>query len=302
MNMKNTARNLSMVGILIIATFFINAKISGDKNDVKKSTGLYYEVKALKIPANLSFAGEKVPLNEPDVRERIDRELLVNVYWQSNTLLNIKRAHKYFPVIEPILKKYQVPDDFKYLAVIESGLLNLTSPAGAKGFWQIMPATAKEYGLEVNDNVDERNHLEKSTEAACKYFLKAYEKFGNWSLVAGSYNAGMSGITKVQEIQKTNSYYDLYLNTETSRYVPRIVATKEILTNPKKYGFLFDQEDLYILVPVKKVEVEKELLSLADFATEHGVSYKDLKILNPWLLEPKLNNKSGKKYILDLPK
>ncbi len=300
--MKNTARNLSMVGILIIATFFINAKISGDKNDVKKSTGLYYEVKALKIPANLSFAGEKVPLNEPDVRERIDRELLVNVYWQSNTLLNIKRAHKYFPVIEPILKKYQVPDDFKYLAVIESGLLNLTSPAGAKGFWQIMPATAKEYGLEVNDNVDERNHLEKSTEAACKYFLKAYEKFGNWSLVAGSYNAGMSGITKVQEIQKTNSYYDLYLNTETSRYVPRIVATKEILTNPKKYGFLFDQEDLYILVPVKKVEVEKELLSLADFATEHGVSYKDLKILNPWLLEPKLNNKSGKKYILDLPK
>ena len=219
--MKNTARNLSLIGILIIATFFITAKISGDKDNIQKSTGLYYEVKALKIPENLSFAGEKVPLNEPDVRERIDRELLVNVYWQSNTLLNIKRAHKFFPVIEPILKKYGIPDDFKYLAVIESGLLNVTSPSGAKGFWQIMPATAKEYGLEVNENVDERNHLEKSTEAACKYFLKAYEKFGSWSLVAGSYNAGMSGITKVQEIQKSNSYYDLYLNTETSRYVPR---------------------------------------------------------------------------------
>jgi len=300
--MKNTARNLSLIGILIIATFFITAKISGDKDNVQKSTGLYYEVKALKIPANLSFAGEKVPLNEPDVRERIDRELLVNVYWQSNTLLNIKRAHKFFPVIEPILKKNGIPDDFKYLAVIESGLLNVTSPAGAKGFWQIMPATAKEYGLEVNENVDERNHLEKSTEAACKYFLKAYEKFGSWSLVAGSYNAGMSGITKVQEIQKSNSYYDLYLNTETSRYVPRIVATKEIMTNPKKYGFLYDQEDLYTLAPVKKVEVEIELPSLADFSAEHGASYKDLKLLNPWLMEPKLNNKSGKKYIIDLPK
>jgi len=300
--MKNTARNLSLISILLMATLFINAKISGDKDNVQKSTGLYYEVKALKIPANLSFAGEKVPLNDPDVRERIDRELLVNVYWQSNTLLNIKRAHKFFPVIEPILKKYQVPDDFKYLAVIESGLLNVTSPSGAKGFWQIMPATAKEYGLEVNENVDERNHLEKSTEAACKYFLKAYEKFGSWSLVAGSYNAGMSGISKVQDIQKSNSYYDLYLNTETSRYVPRIVVTKEIITNPKKYGFLFDLEDLYTLTPVKKVEVEKELPSLADFAAENGVSYKDLKILNPWLMEPKLNNKSGKKYILDLPK
>ena len=300
--MKNTARNLSLISILIIATFFITAKISGDKDNIQKSTGLYYEVKALKIPENLSFAGEKVPLNEPDVRERIDRELLVNVYWQSNTLLNIKRAHKFFPVIEPILKKYGIPDDFKYLAVIESGLLNVTSPSGAKGFWQIMPATAKEYGLEVNENVDERNHLEKSTEAACKYFLKAYEKFGSWCLVAGSYNAGMSGITKVQEIQKSNSYYDLYLNTETSRYVPRIVATKEIMTNPKKYGFLYDQEDLYTLAPVKKVEVEIELPSLADFSAEHGASYKDLKILNPWLMEPKLNNKSGKKYIIDLPK
>ncbi|MDZ7613929.1 MAG: lytic transglycosylase domain-containing protein [Flavobacteriaceae bacterium] len=300
--MKNTARNLALLSILIIASFFINAKISEDKNAGQKSTGMYYEVKALKIPENLSFAGEKVPLNDMDVRERIDRELLVNVYWQSNTLLNFKRAHKYFPVIEPILKKYGVPDDFKYLAVIESGLLNVTSPSGAKGFWQIMPATAKEFGLEVNENVDERNHLEKSTVAACQYLLKAYEKFGSWALVAGSYNAGMAGITKVQEIQKSDSYYDLYLNTETSRYVPRIVATKEIMTNPKKYGFLFDQEDLYTLKSIKKVEVEKEILSLADFAAEHSVSYKDLKILNPWLMEPKLNNKSGKKYILDLPK
>lgn len=300
--MKNSARNMALLGVLIIASFFINAKISENKNNGQKSTGLYYEVKALKIPENLSFAGEKVPLNDLDVRERIDRELLVNVYWQSNTLLNFKRAHKYFPVIEPILKKYKVPDDFKYLAVIESGLLNVTSPSGAKGFWQIMPTTAKEFGLEVNENVDERNHLEKSTVAACQYLLKAYEKFGSWALVAGSYNAGMAGITKVQEIQKSNSYYDLYLNTETSRYVPRIVATKEIMTNPKKYGFLFDQEDLYTLTPVKKVEVEQEISSLADFGAEHGVSYKDLKLLNPWLLEPKLNNKSGKKYTLDLPK
>ena len=300
--MKNIARNMVLLSVFIIASFFINAKISEDKNHSQKSTGMYYEVKALKIPENLSFAGEKVPLNNMDVRERIDRELLVNVYWQSNTLLNFKRAHKYFPVIEPILKKYQVPDDFKYLAVIESGLLNVTSPSGAKGFWQIMPATAKEFGLEVNENVDERNHLEKSTVAACQYLLKAYEKFGSWALVAGSYNAGMAGITKVQEIQKSNSYYDLYLNTETSRYVPRIVATKEIMTNPKKYGFLFDMEDLYTLTPVKKVEVDKEISSLAEFAAEHSVSYKDLKLLNPWLMEPKLNNKSGKKYILDLPK
>ncbi|MDG2281225.1 MAG: lytic transglycosylase domain-containing protein, partial [Flavicella sp.] len=195
-----------------------------------KNTSDTYQIKALKIPNNLTFAGEAIPLNKPDVRERIDKELLVNTYWQSNALLLIKRSHKFFPVIEPILTKNGIPDDFKYLAVIESGLENVTSSAGAKGFWQLMPHTAKERGLEVNNNVDERYNIEKATEAACDYLLQSKEKFGTWTLAAAAYNAGNRGISRNQEKQKVTDYYDLLLSSETQRYVPRIIAIKEILS------------------------------------------------------------------------
>lgn len=260
-----------------------------------------YNVYALPLPEIIDFAGEAVPMNDPDVRERMDRELLVNTYWQSNGLLMFKRANKYFPVIEPILEKYGVPDDFKYLAVIESGLMNVVSPAGARGIWQIMPTTAREYGLEVNENVDERYHLVKSTEAACKYLLASKERFGSWTLAAAAYNAGNSGINRRLEGQKVEDYYNLLLGEETGRYMFRILALKEILSNPKKYGFNFREKDLYTMVPSFEVEVDKPIDDLAAFAQQYEINYKILKIHNPWLRETKLNNRSGKKYQIEIP-
>ena len=302
--MNKAPRLLTIIGLVVVAFLFINASISNKQNNLNdpiKNTSNFYEVKALKIPKNLKFAGEKVPTNKSDIKERIDRELLVNTYWQSNGLLYFKRANKYFPIIEPILRKHKIPDDFKYLALIESGLQNVTSPAGAKGFWQLMPKTAQEYGLEVNANVDERYNLEKSTEAACQYILEAHEKFNDWTLTAAAYNAGMNGISKKIEMQNVNNYYDLLLNDETSRYLPRIVAVKEILNNPKKYGFLFEEEDLYSITPTHKIKVDTIISNLALFADNQGINYKVLKIHNPWLRENKLNNKSRKEYYIKLP-
>ena len=266
-----------------------------------KNTSDTYQIKALKIPNNLTFAGEAIPLNKPDVRERIDKELLVNTYWQSNALLLIKRSHKFFPVIEPILTKNGIPDDFKYLAVIESGLENVTSSAGAKGFWQLMPHTAKERGLEVNNNVDERYNIEKATEAACDYLLQSKEKFGTWTLAAAAYNAGNRGISRNQEKQKVTDYYDLLLSSETQRYVPRIIAIKEILSHPNHYGFIFDNEDLYKLEKTKLVTVDTAIHNIASFAQQKECNYKELKLHNPWLRENHLNNRSRKKYEIKIP-
>jgi membrane-bound lytic murein transglycosylase D len=260
-----------------------------------------YNVYALPLPEFIDFAGEPVPMNDPDIRERMDRELLVNTYWQSNGLLMFKRANKYFPIIEPILERYGVPDDFKYLAVIESGLMNVVSPAGARGIWQIMPATAREYGLEVNDNVDERYHLVKSTEAACKYLIASKERFGSWTLAAAAYNAGNAGINRRLEGQKVEDYYNLLLGEETGRYMFRILALKEIMSDPKKYGFNFREKDLYNMVPSFVVEVDKPIDDLAAFAQQYEINYKILKIHNPWLRETKLNNRSGKKYFIEIP-
>ena len=266
-----------------------------------KNTSDLYEVKALKIPEGLNFAGERVPVEKADVKERIDRELLVNTYWQSNGLLMFKRANKYFPIIEPILAENGIPEDFKYLAVIESGLQNVKSPAGASGFWQIMKATARENKLEVNGNVDERYHLEKATRVACDYLKKSKERLGSWTLAAAAYNAGNYGISKKLNTQKVNTYYDLLLGQETGRYVFRIVALKEIMSNPENYGFSFDQEDLYNLEYTTTVEVDSVITNIAAFAQKFGTNYKNLKRHNPWLRENKLNNASGKKYLIKLP-
>ncbi|MEL6917078.1 MAG: lytic transglycosylase domain-containing protein, partial [Bacteroidota bacterium] len=260
-----------------------------------------YKISAIDIPENLSFAGEPVPSNDPEVMERVDREFLVNTYWQSNALLLMKRANKYFPVIEPILAKNGIPDDFKYLAVAESGLQNVVSPAGATGFWQIMRATGKQYGLEVNSNVDERYHIEKATEVACAYLNDAKKRFGNWTLAAASYNAGAGSINKFMGIQKAADYYDLLLGEETGRYVFRILAIKEILSNPEKYGFDIDKEDMYSAVPTFKVEVSEPVFNFADFAKQYEINYKILKRHNPWLREPHLNNSSKKKYVIEIP-
>ena len=292
-------------GVAVLAAVFINAvQADGATTTTRPETETHtdpYEVKALEIPQQINFAGEEVPLDDPDVLERLDRELLVNTYWQSNALLLIKRANKYFPIIEPILKENGVPDDFKYLAVIESGLTNAVSPAGARGFWQILKGTAREYGLEVNDNVDERYHLEKATEAACEYLKKSKERFGSWTMAAAAYNAGQYGMHKQLERQQVDNYYDVLLGEETGRYVFRILALKEILSDPLKYGFKYDKDDLYQPIPTRKVEVDTAVTNFADFAETFEINYKILKIHNPWLREAHLNNKSRKQYFIEIP-
>ena len=260
-----------------------------------------YRVYALKLPSSLEFSGEAVPLDKPDIRERLDKELLVNTYWQSNMMLLLKRANKYFPLIEEILKEEGVPEDFKYLAVIESALENVRSPRGAKGFWQIMPSTAREYGLEVNSNVDERYHIKKSTRVACNYFKKAKKRFGTWTLAAASYNRGMSGIDRLLKKQITDNYYDMLLNRETSRYVFRILAVKEIMSNPQRYGFIYELQDLYKPIPVRKIGLDTAINNIARFAKEQSVNYKIIKIHNPWLIQNHLNNKSRKYYEIEIP-
>ncbi|MBD0825087.1 MULTISPECIES: lytic transglycosylase domain-containing protein [Aestuariibaculum] len=301
--MKIIEKALAFVGLLSLCALFIYALQDAptDENFEKKLIN-DYNVYALQVPGNLEFAGEPVPLKNPDILERMDRELLVNTYWQSNGLLMFKRANKYFPVIEPILKKHGVPDDFKYLAVIESGLMNVVSPAGARGVWQIMPATARENGLEVNDNVDERYNLEMATEVACKYLLDAKENLGSWTLAAAAYNAGNAGVARRLKEQNVTDYYDLLLGEETGRYLFRIVALKEILSNPAKYGFNFREKDLYQDVPTYKVEVDTAVTDFTKFAESFGINYKILKLHNPWLREPHLNNRSRKLYKIDIPK
>ena len=301
--MKTIQKILAFVGLLSLCALFVFA-LQDAPTDENFETKLIndYNVYALQVPDNLNFAGETMPLGDPDILERMDRELLVNTYWQSNGLLMFKRAKKYFPIIEPILAKHGVPDDFKYLAVIESGLTNAVSPAGARGVWQIMPATGRENGLEVNKNVDERYNLEKATEVASKYLLKSKEKLGSWTLAAAAYNAGNTGVSRRLKEQGVASYYDMLLGEETGRYLFRIVALKEILSNPKKYGFNFRDKDLYTNVPTYKIAVDSSVTDFTKFAQRFGINYKILKIHNPWLREPHLNNKSRKSYYVEIPK
>ncbi|MFP4468075.1 MAG: lytic transglycosylase domain-containing protein, partial [Bacteroidales bacterium] len=230
---------LSLAGAVII--FLLTFSRSAEKSERSYNEGFLeqYGIYALMHPEDLEFASENVPIEQLEVRERFDRELLVNTYWQSSTLLFFKRAHRWFPVIEPILAEYGVPDDFKYLAVIESSLSNVVSPSGATGYWQILQGTASDLGLEVNSYVDERYHVEKSTAAACEYLLKAKEKFGTWTLAAAAYNIGNSRLSRIMENQQADNYYDLYLNEETARYMFRILAVKTIMSEPVASGFHF---------------------------------------------------------------
>jgi membrane-bound lytic murein transglycosylase D len=254
------------------------------------------------LPAELSFAGEKVPLEQGDVVERLERELYVNAYWESNLILLFKRSKKYLPEIERLLQEQGVPDDFKYLAIAESGLLNASSAAGAKGYWQILEETGKEYGLEITESVDERYHLEQSTLAAAAYLKKAHQKFGDWTAVAASYNMGQSGFSKRQEEQFQRNYYDLYLNEETSRYLFRILAFKLLFENPSAFGYHLQEKDYYSLPEFREIEVSTDLPDLAKWAKDQGSSYKHLKRYNPWLRARELEVKKGKGYIIRLPK
>lgn len=252
------------------------------------------------LPAELSFSGESVPLDIFYVRESLDRELLVNTYWHSSTILLIKRANRWFPVIEPILEKNNIPEDFKYLALIESGFTKVVSPKGAAGFWQFLEKTAREYKLEVNSHVDERYHVEKATEAASAYFLESYENFGNWTLVAASYNAGKRRISESLAKQQTDNYYSLYLNQETSRYVFRILAIKNIFENIETFGFDIKKDELYPVIRTKNIEISTSINNLASFAKENGMNYRMLKELNPWLKSSSLPVTAGKSYEIKL--
>jgi membrane-bound lytic murein transglycosylase D len=285
---------LSLLVIAVSGLFVFATSVSDKEKQLHVGSSQYF-------PVDVDFAGEKAPLQITDVKERFDRELLVNANLHSSTLLIIKRANRAFPVIEPILAKYGVPDDFKYLAVIESALTNAVSPSGAKGVWQFMPETAKEKGMEVNDIVDERYHLIKSTEAACNYLLAAKQKFGSWTLAAASYNGGMNGVSKKIEEQKVTDYYDLLLTDETSRYVFRILALKEIMKSPSKFGFNLSVNELYPLLPTKTIVVDSTINDLATFAKSQGINYKILKLHNPWLRDKKLSNTSKKRYEIEIP-
>ncbi|HOI30800.1 MAG TPA: lytic transglycosylase domain-containing protein [Melioribacteraceae bacterium] len=295
----------SLIVFVIISGIIIIQKISSLEKETPREVIVHMEKDHRElipsIPDKMDFCGEAVPFQDFDVLERMERELLVNAHWSSSTILNIKRANRWFPVIEPILKRYGIPDDFKYLAVIESNLTNVVSPAGAAGFWQLMAPVAKEYGLEVNDKIDERFNIEKATVAACRYLEKAFNKYGNWTMAAASYNFGMNGIDKQIGRQKSRNYYNLYLVEETNRFVFRLLAIKEILSNPGKYGFFIEEDQLYKPIATKEVIVKREIKDLAGFASAQGINYKILKIFNPWLRDNHLPNRSGKAYSVLIP-
>ncbi len=253
------------------------------------------------LPDSVSFAGEIVPMSLTDVHERLDKELHINTYWHNNTIFLMKRANRWLPQIEKILKKHNIPEDFKYLPLIESGLMNDISPKEAVGFWQILKSAGKENGLEITKEVDERYDPLKATEAACRYLKKAYAKFGNWTVVAASYNRGMGGMERALKNQQVKSYYDLFLNDETSRYVFRIMACKEIIEHPSTYGFMVKPKHLYEPEPLRYAEVRETIPDLIAFAKKNGTNYKLLKRHNPWLRDNRLSVKKGKVYRIALP-
>ncbi len=292
-----------MLGILYILTniSFTNNTLAADDENSDGKFPQDYKIISPKIPDNITIFGEAVPLENFEVYERVEREILVNTYWHSATMLAIKRASRWFPVIEPILKENNIPDDFKYLAVVESNLENVVSPAGATGFWQFIKSASKQYGLEVNDEVDERYDVEKSTAAACKYLQTAYKMFGNWTMSASSYNAGISGIDKWSGLQKSTNYWNLVLSSETSRYVSRIIAMKLIMEDPNVYGYNLYEQDLYQPLKYREVELKTSVENFADYAAALGINYKTLKLYNPWLRDTLLKNKSGIVYKIKVP-
>jgi len=298
--MSKSSRFLSLT-VLLFSTILLLNGIGKNESAKEIFTHESYKIKAIKLPKNLNLAGERVPIEKNDIKERMDRELLVNTYWQTNGLLLIKRANKYFPILEPLLKKYGLPDDFKFLALAESAFTDETSSAGAAGIWHFMKRTGKEYGLEINSNVDERYHIEKSTKVAAAYLKKSKERFNSWTLAAAAYNAGNYGIHKQLEKQQVNNYYDALLADETERYVFRIIALKEVISNPKKYGFIIENEDLYTFTKTRTVKVDTVISNISLFAKKFGITYKELKIHNPWLRENKLNNASRKLYEIKIP-
>lgn len=308
MQRKRLISIASFIGLLLIVGLFTGAeKISSTGRAVNYRYGnlrssFDNKIYPVKIPDSLDFAGEPVPLFDFDVTERLDRELVVNTYWHSRTILILKEMKQVGNLMRPIMKRNGLPDDFIYLAVAESGLQNdVVSPSGATGIWQFLQASGKNYGLQIDDFVDERLNTEKSTEAACAYLKEAKEKFGSWTLAAASYNLGQEGLARSMKNQKVGSYYDLYLNSETSRYIFRILALKEVMKNPQLYGFYISPNDLYPELKYHTVTVDTTISNLTDFALQHNTTYKYLKLFNPWLINTSLPNASKKNYSIKIP-
>jgi len=304
--MKFSGFKLTLVLLMLLSTsailFYCFTGTSSEKDkQYREQFNAHTRAFAVEIPESMTFAGEPVPLDLYYTREALDRELLVNTYWHSNTMLLLKRAARYFPLIEPVLKANNVPDDFKYLALIESGLTYVVSPSNAAGFWQFLDKTGKQYGLEITDQVDERYHTLKSTKAACRYLKASYALYNNWTLSAASYNAGQGRITREFARQKVTNYYDLYLNTETSRYVFRILAFKLICENPSAYGFYLRNKDLYPPFSTYPVTIDTSITDLVNFAAQNNVNYRILKEFNPWLRDDQLKVLPGKSYTFDFP-
>jgi len=300
-------RNTIFAALIIAGTVIVLLSVtqsfrqSGNPARMVALSDTLFSNKPYKLPENVTFAGERMPLGNFDTRESLEREILTSAYRHSSTILIIKRANRYLPVIEKILRKNDIPDDFKYLAAAESEYSNMVSPAGATGFWQIMQATGTEQGMEINSVVDERYNIEKSTQFACDYFRKSYEKYGNWTFAAASYNGGRSAIDEQIQIQGQNSYYDLLLTEETARYIFRAVAYKLIISDPESYGFMIKKEELYPELKYHEVKVDTAVTSFARFAEQYGTNYKLLKFLNPWLRKPYLTPKPNKEYIIKIP-
>jgi hypothetical protein len=299
--MKKKSRGLILFFVLFYP-FYANCQ--SDRYE-KKHHQADFEVRyyTTEIPKTAYFCDEKIDLTNYYLRERYDRELLSFSYWHSQLFLMIKRANKFFPIIEPILKSEGIHNDFKYLALIESSLdQRAYSPAKAAGMWQILATTAKEYGLEVTEDVDERYNLEKATAMACQYLKKTYEQTGTWSTAAASYNAGRAGVLSKIKVQQTDNYFDMLFSEETNRYVFRMIIAKQILANPQEYGFFLKKEDLYYTIDCDEIEIDSTITNLTDFAKSYGTSYQILKDLNPWLRTNKLDNKSQKTYCIKVPK
>ena len=273
----------------------------------KKHEELAKEIQEVKLhtvpdlPKEMTFCGETINLEDEDIRERLDKEILVNAYFQSSTFQAMKRAHRYFPEMERTLKANGIPEDFKYLAVIESNLIQAVSPVGAQGFWQFMPFTAKEHDIIMNDEVDERLNIKKSTIAACEYLKTAHDTLKDWVLTAASYNRGIGGVRSDMRWQGTNNYFDTHMNSETGRYVFRILAMKLIFENPEAYGYDMKAIELYKPFKTKTVVVKESIPNLAEWAIEQGFNYKILIKLNPWLLTNKLTIKNNKTFAILLP-
>ncbi len=289
---------LLIVPIFIAIGLVLQSFLNKDQNT--SSNIDLQEVRAnINIPNTMQFAGEEVPLDIFYIRESLEQELIVNTYWHSSTIQLIKRSYRWLPLIDSLLEANCIPLDFKYLCIAESGLKNIVSPAKAAGFWQIMKGTGKEYGLEINADIDERYQLEKATTVACAYLQKAHDEFGSWTLAAASYNAGMNKIRKELKRQSENDYYRMNFREETARYVFRILALKQILTHPNMYGFFV--EDVYTPLHTRTVSIDTTIQQLGKFAHQLGISYRTLKYYNPWLRTSKLPNKSKKTYQIALP-